>query len=77
RQNQAVAAKVALQMQDAKTVDEAEFGFLDRVQPATSRPQRRKIVTLGTEVDGDPLVPIGAIGGTPVLIRSDHAKSPS
>jgi hypothetical protein len=74
RQDQSVAAKVALQMQDAAVRDPPELRFLDGIEPTPPGAQRIQLVALGSKVNGDPLVPIGSIGTPPVLI---HAKSPA
>jgi hypothetical protein len=76
RQNQAVSSEVALQVQDAQAVDRPQLGLLDRVQPAAPGSQSAQVVALGAKVNGEPLVPIRAVGLAPLLIRPDHANSP-
>jgi hypothetical protein len=76
RQRQAVAAEVALQMQDAQPRDRAELGLLDRTQPVMPGAQRRDVVERRPQMDRDPLVPVGAVDVAPVLVRHGHPQAP-
>ena len=62
-------------MQDTEAGDGPELRLLDGIEPAVPGAQRIQLVALGAKVNGDPLVPVGAIGSSPVLLRPDHADS--
>ena len=72
RERQAAAAEVALQMEHAQPLDRPELGRLDRVQPAAPGAQRIELIARRAQMDRDPLVPVGAIGGPPRLVRRAH-----
>jgi hypothetical protein len=51
------------------TSDRPEFGILDRIESAAASAERGKIVSARSEMNGDPLVPVVAIGPVPLRYR--------
>jgi len=67
-----VGAEVALQVQHAQPLHRAELGLVDGIECAATRAQRREIVARRLEMNGDPLVPVGAVEFAPVLRGVAH-----
>src|ERR1700730_12640559 len=74
RQFQAVGAEMALQMPDAVAIDRPEFGLLDGVEAAMPGPQASKIVATRAEMQGDHLIPMGAVGRLPYRLPANHSS---
>lgn len=61
RQDQAVIAEMALQVQHPHSVDRPELGLLDLIHPLGAGPQRREIIPARREMQPDPFFPIGGV----------------
>src|SRR6266851_7374082 len=62
---QAVGAEMTLQVQDVAALDRPEFHLFDGAEAATPGSQSREIVAARTEMQGDFLIPMGAVSRFP------------
>ena len=73
-----IGAEVALQVQHPQPLHLADLGLLDRIEHAATGAQRGEVVAWRFEMDGDPLVPLGAVERAPVAgvgVAHDTASS--
>jgi hypothetical protein len=77
REAERVGAEVALQVQHLEPADLADLGFLDRVQAAATGAQGSEVIARRREMDGDALVPVGAIERAPVRDIPAHGTTSS
>ena len=61
-----VGAEVALQMEHPQPLHLADLGLIDRIEHAATGAQTTQVVARRLEMDGDPLVPIGAVERAPI-----------
>ena len=76
REDEAVVAEMALQVEHVEAGDGAELLALDRIELGGSGAQGGHVIEGGADVDGDGLVPGGAVGGVPVcgIVRVGHGS---
>ena len=65
RKSQRVGTEMTLKVQDILAVDRPEFRLFYRVQAPTTLTQACQVVAAGAEMQGDQLVPMGAVDRFP------------
>src|ERR1700730_18366053 len=74
RQFQAVGAEMTLQVQNAVAIDRPELCLLDGVEAAASGPQAGKIIATRAEMQGDHLIPMGAVDRLPYRLPHNRCS---
>ena len=72
-----VGAEMALQVQHPQPLHVADLGLVDGIERAATGAQGGQVVARRLEMNGDPLVPVGAVEVAPVLrgVAHDTASS--